>query len=210
MTRNITAFYIERGENCQIIISQHTERVFKKDELKEYDVYMDTDEYIDWQFEQISQDAVGYCVTYGRKYDPFEKMILPFDDVTWYLLIISFLTGFATILILYRCPPTQQKFVFGTQISSPSLNLMQIFFGIALNRIPGRNFARFLLIIFTMFCLVIRTAYQGKMFEFITSDVRKPTANNIQEMFDMKFPIAKSETGKRRFFSFNRYPVLEE
>jgi hypothetical protein len=57
----------------------------------------------------ISQTGVGYCVTYGRKYDSFEKMILPFDDVTWYLIIISFATGFITILILYRCPRQQQS-----------------------------------------------------------------------------------------------------
>jgi hypothetical protein len=72
---------------------------------------------------------------------------------------------------------------------------MQIFFGFGSIQTPGRNFARFLLMIFTIFCLIIRTAHQGKMFEFITTDVRKPTPNNMQEMFDMEYPLIKVFNG---------------
>lgn len=37
--------------------------------------------------------AVSILTTRGRQYNPFEKLILPFDLMTWQLLIITFLSG---------------------------------------------------------------------------------------------------------------------
>lgn len=145
-----------------------------------------------FQYQMITQSRFGYCVTFGAKYGALEKMIMPFDDATWYLVISSFAIGFFTILILYSLPQYCQHFVFGTYVRNPSLNLMQIFFGIGLVETPGRNFSRYLFTMFTLFCLIIRTTYQGKMFEFLTSNPRKPTANNFQDLIDMQIPLAKT------------------
>lgn len=69
------------------------------------------------------------------------------------------------------------------------LNLAQVFFGIGLLQTPGRNFARFLFMMFTILCLVIRTAYQGKMFDFLQYDVKQPIATSIQEVIDRQIPV---------------------
>lgn len=62
-------------------------------------------------------------------------------------------------------------------------------FGSGLRVLPGRNFARFLLLSFVLFCLVIRTAYQGKQFEFIQKDMQKGNIKTIEQMIESNFTI---------------------
>lgn len=61
--------------------------------------------------------------------------------------------------------------------------------------LPGRNFSRYLLTLFILFCLVIRTAYQGKQFELLQKDIRPADVESIDEMiernFTLNFPITK-------------------
>ncbi|KAG5668720.1 hypothetical protein PVAND_016647 [Polypedilum vanderplanki] len=42
---------------------------------------------------------------------------------------------------------------------------------------------------FIIFCLIIRTAYQGVLFDYMNSDMRKPRAKTIDEVFEKKFTI---------------------
>jgi hypothetical protein len=137
----------------------------------------------------IKYDYFTFMVSRGVQYTPFEKLLLPFDLPTWIMVIITFAIGFLTILILYQCPRNVQQFVFGTYNEFPSLSLTQIFFGIGLIRTPNRNFARYLFMIFSMYCLVIRTAYQGKMFDFLHSNAEKPTPNSRDGLIQQKIPV---------------------
>lgn len=55
--------------------------------------------------------------------------------------------------------------------------------------LPGRNFSRYLLTIYILFCLVVRTAYQGKQFEFLQKDMRPSDVETIEEMIQRNFSI---------------------
>lgn len=133
-----------------------------------------------------------FVVTKGLKYTPEEKLILPFDRPTWLLIACLFICGFLAIFIIYRLPLKFQKVVFGEKAINPSVNLMLIFFGFGLNQVPKNYFARCILLMFLIYCLIIRTAYQGLMYEFMTTDTRKPTATTVQEIFDKDIPIITS------------------
>lgn len=122
-------------------------------------------------------------------YSPFEKLIMPFDLETWIWVLIFFTIGFLTIFLIYRCPRKIQEFVFGFNISTPSLNLTGTFFGIGQIALPGRNFSRYILMMFILFCLIIRTAYQGKMFEILQKDLRKPEIQTIDELIQKNITI---------------------
>lgn len=135
----------------------------------------------------------AFIVTKGLSYSPMEKLFLPFDLETWIMIIITFAVGFITIFIVYRCNRGVRRFVFGTFVTSPSFNLTSIFFGMGVTRLPGRNFARFLFMVFTLYCLIIRSAYQGKLFEFINKNVKKPTAKSAEDLIQMKIPVIKTE-----------------
>lgn len=56
-------------------------------------------------------------------------------------------------------------------------------------KIPRRNFARFLLLLFIIWSLIIRTAYQSKMFEFLQADPRKPRVMSLADIADRNFTI---------------------
>jgi hypothetical protein len=137
----------------------------------------------------LSTDHITFIVTRGSEYTPFEKLLLPFDLETWIMVIITFIIGYLTILIIYQCPQYVQDFVFGSSIRDPSMSLAQIFFGIGLIQTPSRNFARFLFMMFTLYCLIIRTAYQGKMFDFLHSKAEKSTPETMQDLIRHQIPI---------------------
>lgn len=97
----------------------------------------------------------------GRLFTSFEKLFKPFNSVLWVCIIIVFTLSFVTVLVLRYQSKKAQNFVFGRNISTPFLNLINIFFGGSLNKTPVRNFARTLLALFMVYCLIIRSSYQG-------------------------------------------------
>jgi hypothetical protein len=55
--------------------------------------------------------------------------------------------------------------------------------------LPARNFARFNLILYILFCLIIRTAYQGVQFELMLKEVRPRDVQSIDELIEKNFTI---------------------
>src|SRR5690349_25032442 len=112
---------------------------------------------------------------------------MPFDFFTWALIASTFLASFLAILILYFVKRSIRDFVIGSNVMAPSLNVVQIFFGISQIVVPRTNFARYLTMLFILFCLIIRTAWQGKMYEFMQKDVAKPEPETVEEMIEQGF-----------------------
>lgn len=127
-------------------------------------------------------DGDYMAVPPGESYSDYEKMILPFDDQVWLWITIVFCSSFSVIILVRTTGARERNFIFGMNVRTPALNVLAAFFGISQIVLPGRNFARFLVMLFILYCLVIRTAYQGKMFEFMQQDIRKPTASSLEEM----------------------------
>jgi hypothetical protein len=98
----------------------------------------------------------------GMPFSPYEKLFLPFDQLTWIFLGCTFSIGLFVILIVNQMREKIQNIFFGKGVKSPTVNLLQIFFGIGMTKLPRNNFARIILIQFVMFCVVIRNGYQGK------------------------------------------------
>lgn len=136
-----------------------------------------------------------FLITEGHFYNEFEKFALPFDVITWICLVVTFLLSFTFIFIIYRLPKEIQNYVFGTRVYYPSLGTVQLFFGLGYVHLPKENFSRILFIAFTMFCLVIRTAYQGKMYDFIVTEVRHPMPRTVEELFASGIHIISDDSG---------------
>jgi len=114
----------------------------------------------------------------GEFYSGFEKLFLPFDVATWILIVMTFTIGLMTILIVTQLSRTIRNFVIGRDVRAPTVNLFGAFFGLGQLRLPGRNFARFLLMLYILWCLIIRTGYQGVLYDLLKGDARK--AQNMQ------------------------------
>ncbi|CAG9811045.1 unnamed protein product [Chironomus riparius] len=125
----------------------------------------------------------------GAPYTSYEKLWLPFDDTTWKLLLSTFLISFLIIFIINRMPKDIQNVFYGEKIQTPSLNVISTFFGISLNILPYRHTPRIILICFVFFCLVFRTCYQSKLYEFMTSDPRHPSPKSLKDLKDNNFTL---------------------
>ncbi|KAG5672231.1 hypothetical protein PVAND_002373 [Polypedilum vanderplanki] len=130
-----------------------------------------------------------FAITPGELYTTYEKLLLPFDFTTWIFLILTFITAFSFISMFNLAKRNIKDLIYGKSIKHPALNVVSIFFGIALKKIAKENVSRILLILFIWFCLIFRTCYQSKMFEFMTSEMRKPSPQTINELFEQNFSV---------------------
>lgn len=93
----------------------------------------------------------------GEAYSDFEKLFLPFDSLVWIFFTSTFLIAFIiTIMIKYFSTMRVQNLVFGSNVLSPALNIVVAFMGGGQITLPTKSFARFLLMIFILFSLIMR------------------------------------------------------
>lgn len=149
--------------------------------------------------------SYGFVIPHGELYTPFEKLLLPFDFDTWIWLLVFMVAGVVTIEVIKRTNKRIESFVFGRDVNTPILNLVTAIFGLGQIVLPRRNFARYLLMMFILFCLIMRTAYQGKMFEFLQKPMRKPAVKTIAEMIEKNFTLYCSHTDVEFFKSMDMF-----
>jgi hypothetical protein len=136
----------------------------------------------------ISENSI-FVVPHGSDFTALEKMIYPFDYQSW-IAIISFLViGNLVIFIIQRQSTSIQDFVFGREIRGNSLKLLSVFLGVSLRRLPGRNFARYLLMMFIIYSLIIRTLYQGSYYQLLKTQTRHGEIQSIDELMSRDLEI---------------------
>ncbi|KAL7017007.1 hypothetical protein ACKWTF_010225 [Chironomus riparius] len=113
-----------------------------------------------------------------------DRLHYPLELPIWLLLIVYLLIGTVTIFLINRQSRNVQHFVIGRKVRYPYFNIWIGILGTTQHRLPGRNFSRFLLMNFLIFTLVMRAAYQGKMYYFLQSNMRYPEPQSIQDMID--------------------------
>ncbi|KAG5681329.1 hypothetical protein PVAND_010776 [Polypedilum vanderplanki] len=130
----------------------------------------------------------------ATKLSPFEKLLRPFEIIIWILLFITFSIGLLVIFIINYKLKNFKSFVFGRKVNTPILNMFIAIFGQQQTILPGRNYARFILMMFLIFCLVNRNVYQGALYIFLQSDGRHKDIKSIDEMIekDFKFYVYES------------------
>lgn len=142
--------------------------------------------YFDATTQYISDDII-FVIPVRAELSSVEKLIYPLDRETWILLIICFAIGFFVILIVSFQSDAVQDFVFGENERHPFLNMVNTFLGGNQTRMPTRNFARFILLIFLAFSMIIRTAYQGAMYQFMNSDKKHKEPQSVEELIELNY-----------------------
>lgn len=140
----------------------------------------------------VYQHEVVFMIVKETKLTQEKKLILPFDTPTWCLIIASISLGYFSIFIIYLLPLSVKHVAFDSNNKTPSLNLTKIFFGISLTVLPRNYFARLLFIMFTFYCLIIRTAYQSKMYDFLQYDIRPSRAETVQEVLSKNIQLIEN------------------
>lgn len=102
-------------------------------------------------------DFYGIFIPPGELYSPLEKFFLPFDFATWMMFVAVFLIAYFTVfLVSYFSDPSIQEFIYGENVQAPSVNIFLIFMGGGMIVLPRKNFPRFLVMVFILYCLIMR------------------------------------------------------
>jgi len=122
------------------------------------------------------------------------------------------------IQIINRLSKKVQNFVYGRNVTTPSLNIMIAFVGGGQVTLPGRSFARFLLILFIFFSLIIRTCHQSKYLEYLQGDFVKSEIQSIDEIIERNLSVYVQEgfindvpafDGFKKFIEYETNDFLE-
>lgn len=145
-------------------------------------------------FSEYSRSKIILVIPAGAPLTAFEKLFSPFRISTWITLLSTFLIGVIVIFIVRLQNKSVQNFVFGIKTGNPYLNMLDIFLNGSQHIQPKRNFSRTLLMIFILFCIIIRTLYQAALFNFLQTDQRHPEIQSIDELIAKKFDIYMYES----------------
>lgn len=131
----------------------------------------------------------------GKPFTSLENLMKPFKILMWSTVICILIIAFSVIAILkWRFNETFKNFVLGTNNKHPFLNVLSVLLGVSLHRTPNRNFARTLLCMFLLFCLVVRSSYQGALFEILKADNRAQMVDSLDGMIVEDFDFYLTES----------------
>lgn len=125
----------------------------------------------------------------GRPYTSMEKLVLPFRFVTWGILAIGFLISAIVVSVAKFIAPQRRAFIFGPRNNYPFINTINAFLGGSVALVAGRNFARFLLMLWILLGIVIRICYQGALFHFLKEQKMVSLVDTIPKLIDAGFKI---------------------
>ena len=130
-----------------------------------------------------------FAVPPGEPYTELGRMLMIFSSEVYIAIVVILAIG-VTITLVLNCVSLKIKnFIVGRNIESPTMNLVQIFMTGGQVRTPGRDFARFLVILFIVWSLIIRTCHQSMLFQLLQADLRKPTIKTLDELLKSEMTL---------------------
>lgn len=118
----------------------------------------------------------------GAELTPLEKLLMPFDKRLWIGILVVFCLSASFVILINAKFKKYTQFLFGYKNRDSGLNIMGIILGVSCHRLPQRNFAKFILMMYVLYCLIIKSCYEGKMFDYLQSEFKHPPKNSMKEM----------------------------
>ena len=135
-----------------------------------------------------------FVVGSGEPYSDLERMFMMFDFELWVAILVTLAIALFTTLMLRFVSRQVRNFIVGRNVRNPTMNLLSIFLTGSQVQAPGRNFARFILMLFIVWSLIIRTCHQSMLFELMQADLRKPTIKTLDELFQSDLTLYNSNS----------------
>jgi hypothetical protein len=92
----------------------------------------------------------------GELYGDYEKMLLPFDTLTWIGIVLTIVSGVLVIVLIKWLSPSNQELYFGRNNRSPLMNFISIILNGDQYHDLAENLPRMLLMLFIIWCLIFR------------------------------------------------------
>lgn len=105
--------------------------------------------------------------------------------MVWLWICVLFVIAVTIIVTLKLTAKNWRDFVIGQSNSMPFFNMLSVCLGgtIPMQHTPSRNFARTVLVIWLFSTLVLRNAYQGKLFDNLRINQRKAPFFHLDKLF---------------------------
>ncbi|XP_029711599.2 uncharacterized protein LOC115256781 [Aedes albopictus] len=123
-----------------------------------------------------------FAVPEGRPFTAFEKLFRPFKAVVWFTSAAIMSAFTVLVLILKFTSNTVRDFIYGNDNRTAFLNFFNVYFTGVLPRLPQRNFARTLLILWIIHCFIVRSLYQGSLFKYLQAESNQKAVETISEI----------------------------
>lgn len=146
-----------------------------------------------------------FIIPPGRPFNAIEKMLQPFDHTVWFIILATLTIAIFVIIVVNTKFQHFKSFIYGRGVNSPIINILIGMVGTQQVVVPGRNFARFILMMFLMLCLVLRSIYQGSVFQFLQSNMHHKELQSVDEMVENDFTFYMFETA---FKIMQNYPEI--
>lgn len=128
-------------------------------------------------------EFLKFVVPPGKTYTQMENFGRVFDQITWTLIIILFLlTGGAILTIVNFRSKKLKTYAFGVHYGNAFMDFVATIFGTALSTSPKAIVPRFLIVKFVLFCFIMRSIYQGSLYNFMQSGAKANPVQSIDEM----------------------------
>jgi hypothetical protein len=101
----------------------------------------------------------------GAPLSAFEKLIQPLQLPVWFSLAGFLVIAFIAVAIIKFQSRSVQFLFFDRNINAVTMEMLVVFFGSSQHMLPLGSFARMLMMTFSIYCFVIRTAYTGSLFQ---------------------------------------------
>jgi hypothetical protein len=92
----------------------------------------------------------------GELYGDYEKMFLPFDELTWIAIAVTIAVAVLTILVIKMLSAKIQEVIFGHNNRSPLMNFIDIILNGGQQTNLNENGPRMFLLSFIFFSLIFR------------------------------------------------------
>ncbi|KAG4067462.1 hypothetical protein HA402_009699 [Bradysia odoriphaga] len=132
-------------------------------------------------------EYMKFVVPPGKRYTQVENFGRVFKPIAWILIVIVFLLVGGTVLAISFRSKKIRTVAFGTRYHNAFMDYIATIFGSSLSTSPSAILPRFLIVNFVLFCFVIRSIYQGSLYNFLQSGAKANEVQSIDEMVSKGF-----------------------
>jgi hypothetical protein len=116
----------------------------------------------------------------------------------WALLAAVIVIASVVIMLIKLIPEEYYVRIIGKRMRNEFMNLLIGFLGLSQHDLPDKNFPRYLLMMYLIFCLIVRSLYLGSMFNMLKSDIRMGEFVSIRDFYEAGFSFYLYETLSER------------
>lgn len=124
-----------------------------------------------------------FVVPPGRPYTSIEKLLQPFRNDVWHILL------FAILIVIILKIVCIKSSVNGIIKSITMQDFIRVVMGIDLIRFPKSLWSKVFLMILIFGTLILRTIYQSSLINFLVTTKNFPPLQSIEDMIDERFTL---------------------